>query len=146
MEILEDLVSSIRGAHAAVVVAEVRGTEVTVAVDAGADPVDEWTLFEVGSITKTMTATLLATMVVDGTLSLDTTVGHVLAEPGGASAVTLRQLATHTSGLPRLAPNHQEAKADPADPYAAFDVNALQEALRLVQPQPSDGPEYSNFG
>jgi CubicO group peptidase (beta-lactamase class C family) len=60
--------------------------------------------------------------------------------------VRLGQLATHTSGLPRLAPNHQEVQQDPADPYADYDVDALTEALGRVRPQPTDVPEYSNFG
>ncbi|MBK8322060.1 MAG: beta-lactamase family protein [Betaproteobacteria bacterium] len=68
---------------------------------------DALTLFEIGSITKTFTATLLAQRVARGELRLETTVRE--AAPAlrdwkrpGVGDVTLGQLATHTSGLPRL--------------------------------------------
>lgn len=68
------------------------------------------TLFEVGSLTKVFTASLLADMVDRGEVRLDEPLGAFA--PGGPTsfaspaiaAATLEQLATHTSGLPRLAP------------------------------------------
>jgi len=66
--------------------------------------------FEIGSVTKTMTATLLALLAADGTLELDDEVSRWLPA-GPNSGITLRQLATHTSGLPRLAPNHGKVRA-----------------------------------
>jgi CubicO group peptidase (beta-lactamase class C family) len=84
--------------------------------------------FEIGSVTKTMTATLLALLQADGVLELDDEVSRWLpASPD--SGITLRQLATHTSGLPRIAPNHGEA--DPANPYARFGPRQAEEGLRL---------------
>lgn len=59
---------------------------------------------------------------------------------------TLGQIATHTVGLPRLAPNHSSASTDPQNPYEHFDAAALREALAIVEPTPGDEPEYSNFG
>jgi serine-type D-Ala-D-Ala carboxypeptidase/endopeptidase len=60
--------------------------------------------FEIGSITKTMTAALLASLVGDGVVALDDEIGRWL-DAGPNAGITLVQLATHTSGLPRLAPN-----------------------------------------
>src|SRR5580692_12620448 len=60
--------------------------------------------FEIGSVTKTMTATLLASLVGDGVVALDDEIGRWL-DAGPNAGITLEQLATHTSGLPRLAPN-----------------------------------------
>ena len=57
--------------------------------------------FEIGSITKTMTAALLASLVGDGVLALDDEIGRWL-DAGPNGNITLEQLATHTSGLPRL--------------------------------------------
>jgi D-alanyl-D-alanine-carboxypeptidase/D-alanyl-D-alanine-endopeptidase len=75
--------------------------------------------FEIGSVTKTMTAALLALLAADGALSLDDEIGRWLsAGPNGG--ITVRQLATHTSGLPRLAPNMDRSTVDPANPYAGF--------------------------
>ena len=69
--------------------------------------IDADTLFEIGSITKVFTSTVLAQRVAQGDLELDTRLDEVMgAKPAwanpGVGAVTLRQLATHTSGLPRL--------------------------------------------
>ena len=69
--------------------------------------IDADTLFEIGSITKVFTSTVLAQRAAQGDLGLDTRLDEVMgAKPAwanpGVGAVTLRQLATHTSGLPRL--------------------------------------------
>jgi CubicO group peptidase (beta-lactamase class C family) len=66
--------------------------------------------FELGSITKGLTGMLLADAVDRGELTLETTVGEILAArpelyertQGSLHAITLRELCTHTSGLPRL--------------------------------------------
>ena len=74
--------------------------------------------FEIGSITKTMTATLLALLQGEGRLRLDDEVSRWLTA-GANGAITVRQLATHTSGLPRLAPNLDLRAADRAEFYLA---------------------------
>jgi len=101
--------------------------------------------FEIGSITKTMTATLLALLAAEGTFSLDDEIGRwVSAGPNGG--ITLRQLATHTSGLPRLAPTMDLAAIDPANPYAGFGFERAEEGLRQAVPDPERPWLYSNFG
>jgi serine-type D-Ala-D-Ala carboxypeptidase/endopeptidase len=96
-------------------------------LDSKAEPITADTLFEVGSITKTFTALLLADMVVKGELRLDDPVEKWL--PQDAKGLKLRDytgapirlvdLATHRSGLPRLPDNMMPFK-DSADPYAAY--------------------------
>src|SRR6266567_5472359 len=66
-------------------------------------PVDGDTLFQIGSITKTVTATALMRLVEGGTVSLDVPVRTYLPElrlrdEGVAAAVTLRHLLTHMGG------------------------------------------------
>jgi D-alanyl-D-alanine-carboxypeptidase/D-alanyl-D-alanine-endopeptidase len=101
--------------------------------------------FEVGSVTKTMTATLLALLAADGSLRLDDEVGRWL--PAGANAgITVRQLATHTSGLPRLAPNMSMPTVDLVNPYAEFGVEQAEEGLRQAVAAPGAPMLYSNFG
>ena len=101
--------------------------------------------FEVGSVTKTMTATLLALLAADGSLRLDDEVGRWL--PAGANAgITVRQLTTHTSGLPRLAPNMNPPTVDLANPYAEFGVEQAEEGLRQAVAAPGAPMRYSNFG
>ena len=62
--------------------------------------------FEIGSVSKTFTGALLAVAVERGELVTETTVAEVLgtdAEGSAIADVTLAELATHSSGLPRLA-------------------------------------------
>lgn len=66
-------------------------------------PVSAGTLFQIGSITKTVTATAVMRLVEAGTLDLDTPVRAylpdlTLADASVAERVTLRHLLTHTSG------------------------------------------------
>lgn len=70
--------------------------------DAGDGPPSPDTPFELGSITKTFTAALLADAVRRGEVRLDDAVSARLPELAGtpAGASTLRELATHTAGLP----------------------------------------------
>lgn len=58
---------------------------------------------EVGSFTKVITGTLLQQLAAQGTLTLDDPVERWLGVPAG-TGITLRHLAEHTSGLPRLPP------------------------------------------
>lgn len=84
------------------------------------------TLFEVGSITKTFTALLLADMVVRGEVKLDDPAekwlpqglrGLKLRDHAG-SPIQLVDLATHRSGLPRLPDNMPNGTR--ADPYVDY--------------------------
>lgn len=72
--------------------------------------VDDDPRFELGSITKALTGMLLADAIERRELTLDNTAGEILAArpelatrtEGPLHSVTIRELATHTSGLPRL--------------------------------------------
>ncbi|WP_193105154.1 serine hydrolase [Brachybacterium sp. FME24] len=66
---------------------------------------DENTEFEIGSVTKTFTGALLMDAVERGEVTLDTTVTEILGERAhgsDAADVTLAELASQSSGLPRL--------------------------------------------
>ena len=113
---------------------------------AGDDPATTG-LYEIGSITKTLTATLLAVLVDDGVVALDTTVGAILGEQAGAIPdVTLRELATHTGGLPRLAPNAFTVPFWPRDPYRFYDAKRLVKGLAKTTLTDPGTIAYSNFG
>ena len=62
------------------------------------------------------------------------------------AGITVRQLATHTSGLPRLAPNMSLPTVDLANPYAQFGVEQAEEGLRQAAAAPGAPVLYSNFG
>lgn len=108
-------------------------------------------VFEIGSITKTFTALLLADAVVRGELKLDDAVEAALPE-GIKLRDSQRQplrwvdLATHRSGLPRLASNMAPAKPD--DPYADYDWASLRLFLKGWQPSVARDSAYvySNLG
>ncbi len=112
---------------------------------------DADTVFEIGSISKTFTATLLAEEVNAGRMSLSDPVqkylpkGVTLAQVG-ARAITLEDVATHYSGLPRMPADFNPT--NPADPYADLDVEKLWQAVNGAMPARAPGvaPEYSNFG
>ena len=81
-------------------------------------PVDDATLFEIGSVSKTFTATLGALALVDGRLSLSDSPGRFLPALRGHAVdrVTLLQLATYTAGgFPLQVPDevHDEAALTP---------------------------------
>jgi serine-type D-Ala-D-Ala carboxypeptidase/endopeptidase len=101
--------------------------------------------FEIGSVTKTMTATMLALLAVQGTLSLDDEIGRWLSA-GPHGSITVRELATHTSGLPALAPNRRARQADPADPWAGYTFDLAEAGLRESVAAPGQPWRYSNLG
>jgi CubicO group peptidase (beta-lactamase class C family) len=101
--------------------------------------------FEIGSVTKTMTATLVALLAADGQLQLDDEIGRWLSA-GANGGITVRQLATHTSGLPRLPPNLDLRTVDPSNPWAGFGFERAEEGLREAVVDPAAPWLYSNFG
>lgn len=107
---------------------------------------DEHTAFEIGSITKTFTAQLLADSVARGELTLDTTLGEVFSQLDGTDAgkVTMEQLATHTSGLPRIIAVNSLRTYLQLDPYTK-NLDELLGAVRGLTLAPGEYA-YSNTG
>ncbi|MFI1001365.1 serine hydrolase domain-containing protein [Streptomyces galbus] len=100
---------------------------------------------QIASLTKVVTGTALTRMAAAEVLALDDPVERWLpAVPG--TGITLRHLARHTSGLPRLPPGRISRR----DPYAAFDLPALERLLphldTLARRPPGQEEEYSNLG
>ena len=114
-------------------------------------PPDGETVFELASISKVFTGLLLAQLVEAGDVRLDTPVRELL--PLGIAVpdyegreITLVDLATHSSGLPRLPSNLKFT--DPADPYADYTVENMYEFLaqHKLARSPGAESEYSNLG
>jgi CubicO group peptidase (beta-lactamase class C family) len=117
----------------------------------GGAPVDANTVFEIGSATKVFTATLLADMVRKGDVALSDPVAKYLpatvtVPSRGGKQITLLDLATHMSGLPRMPTNH--TPADKANPHADYTVAQLYAFLSATQLERDIGEkyEYSNLG
>jgi len=110
----------------------------------------EQVIFEIGSMTKVFTGLLLAETVNEGKARLDDPIGKYLPADlklaPEVAAITLGQLATHTSGLPRLPDNFNPA--DPLDPYADYGVKQMYVFLAGYRPaKPAPQPaDYSNLG
>ncbi len=112
------------------------------------------TLYEIGSITKTFTGTLLAQAVCDGKVNLGDDIRKYLAmkSPGlefQGKPITLRDLANHTSRLPTLPDDvGSQPGVNPVTPESNYDAASFYAALSKIQ---LDGPpgekiEYSNWG
>jgi D-alanyl-D-alanine carboxypeptidase len=142
------------GAVAAVQV----GTEPPVIVASGTDartgaPLDPHVPFPVASITKTFVGALILQLVDDGELALDDRVATYVPGFPNAERITLRQLLTHTSGIP---PEGDDAGPSPySDVFEDLLVANLDksftpdEVLAFVRDRPlyfdpGTGVEYSN--
>lgn len=117
----------------------------------GARPLSPRTVFEIGSINKTFTTTLLADMVAKGEVALDDPVQRYLPDSvrvptRNGRQITLLDLATHRSALPRLPDNHQPA--DPANKYADYRLETVYAFLNDHELRRDIGAEYeySNLG
>jgi CubicO group peptidase (beta-lactamase class C family) len=105
---------------------------------AGGDSVGEHTVFEIGSITKVFTASLLAEMVQDGEVELDDPIARHLPKSvrvpsRGRRQITLVDLSTQHSGLPRLPTNMRPA--DSENPYVDYTVKNLYDFLATYKLQ-----------
>jgi CubicO group peptidase (beta-lactamase class C family) len=112
---------------------------------------DGQTVFEMGSITKTFTALLLQQMAERHDVALDDPVQKFLPEEvtlpaRGGKQITLLDLVTHTSGLPRMPDNMKPA--DLANPYADYSVQQMYTFLSGYTLPRDIGAqfEYSNLG
>ena len=114
----------------------------------------ENTLYEIGSISKVFTATLLANLIEEGSATLDQKISLFLPDSlkknSFLDSITLVQLANHTSGLPRMPSNFDKIKGyDPLDPYKGYKKSELYSYLlnyKNTDKKPGEQYEYSNLG
>jgi serine-type D-Ala-D-Ala carboxypeptidase/endopeptidase len=118
---------------------------------AGARPLGGDSVFEIASITKVFTATVLADMAAKGEIRLDAPVQDyapdalVMPQRNGKQ-ITLAHLSSHRSGLPRVPGNLP--RADPSNPYADYTVDQLHAFVSsyVLTRDPGETFEYSNVG
>lgn len=113
---------------------------------------DSHSLFQIGSITKVFTATLLTKFVKDGKMKLTDPVQkylpeHVRMPVFSGVEITLEELAEHTSGLPRMPSNFIYAMKDMNNPYQYYDTSYLFNFLDSfkLKYEPGKHWEYSNL-
>ena len=117
----------------------------------GQPALDGNTVFEIGSISKVFTATMLAEMVQEGRVHLDDPAQKYLPAAAhlpsrGDKQITLGSLSEQNSGLPRMPTNFHPA--DPANPFADYSVQQMYDFLSSYQltRDPGQSFEYSNLG
>jgi len=96
----------------------------------GESPNDQ-TLYEIASLTKTFTGTLLAKTISDKKVGLDDDIRKYLPEsyPNlefNGQPITFRNLVTHTSGLPNMFPDRPGIFENPNRDELPFKINELQ--------------------
>ncbi len=102
--------------------------------------------FELGSITKTFTATLLAYYVNLGKVKLTDPITKYLPDSVAANpelkSITLLNLSNHTSGLPRLPDNLISHATDALNPYKDYTKQLLYEYLKTCKLNSKPGEQY----
>lgn len=111
------------------------------------------TLYEIGSISKTFTATLLADAARRGRIDMNAPVNNFLPDSlpilqKNGKRVTLTMLANHTSGMPRLPTNLFTSTVALVNPYREYDRRKLFAYLMKAElaREPGKEVEYSNLG
>jgi serine-type D-Ala-D-Ala carboxypeptidase/endopeptidase len=117
-------------------------------------PAGQRSVFEIGSITKLFTATLLADMAREGLVGIDDPVQRHLPTgvlmPSRSRDITLADLSSHRSGLPAV-PRELLLRAfttDRGDPYARWEAAKLEAEIPRTKPKREAGRKfaYSNWG
>ena len=118
---------------------------------ADAKAASENTVFEIGSITKVFVGILLAEAVKRGEVKLDDPISkhlpqNVAAPKFNGKEITLLDLTTHHSSLPRLPDNLSPKTME--NPYADYTVKQMYEFIGQVNltREIGSGYAYSNFG
>ena len=114
-------------------------------------PMEPETLFQIGSVTKSLTATLVGILAAEGALRWDERIGTIWtgehALPVALRPLTLRQLAAHVAGLPREPVNRRNLPESPSVmlPYSRAELHAGLAETEL-EGAPGAAWAYSNLG
>lgn len=105
-------------------------------------------IFEIGSITKVFTSTVLASLVVDQKLKLTNPINtYYPFNFKNNTQITFKSLANHTSGLPRLPENFDLSNdINPYQNYGKKEIEAYLKNLLQFENPPLKISAYSNLG
>lgn len=110
-------------------------------------PATEHTIYPLGSVSKTLTATGLMILVERNIIDLDQPVNKYLGEAklqariGNENAATVRRIANHSSGLARYSTIFYSDER--------YEIPSMEESIRrygVLLREPGETYEYSNFG
>ncbi len=118
----------------------------------GATPTDA-SIYEIGSITKTFTTTILSQMIQEGKLKLEDPVNNFLPDSlpplkYKEEVLTIKHLANHTSTFPSEPPNFATKTTIPHDPFSHYTPDRIMDFLSTYtfESAPGETASYSNFG
>lgn len=105
-------------------------------------------VFEIGSISKVFTSTLLANFVIEGKIKSNENINDYLETPlNNNTEISFVDLSNHTSGLPPLPTNLDFTKVNPENPYKEYREKELKEYLTKHLELSNKGVnQYSNLG
>ncbi|AZA80759.1 penicillin-binding protein [Chryseobacterium lactis] len=102
-------------------------------------------IFEIGSITKVFTSSVLASLVENHTIKLTDHINSYYSFPFKNNIkINFESLANQTSGLPRLPTNLD--LSDEVNPYKNYQQKELEEYLKDLLTIETKGYSYSNLG
>jgi len=94
---------------------------------------NESAVYEIGSITKVMTAYVIHGLSIEGQLSLDESASSYLpVKNDHLNAITIKTLLNHTSGLPSVPDNLPGGFSNLDDPYKSYDKSMLYTYLQSI--------------
>jgi D-alanyl-D-alanine carboxypeptidase len=111
-------------------------------------PMNTSDVFRIGSITKTFTATVVLQLVDEGDVNLDDQLAKYVPDFPNADRISIRQLLTHTSGIPEWAENDQIRQEVFDNPDQGWTVEKMTEIVGQMPLlfEPGTDYSYSNVG
>jgi CubicO group peptidase (beta-lactamase class C family) len=107
-------------------------------------------IFEIGSITKVFTSTLLANLILEGKIKATDNINDYLDfSLNNNTALTFIDLANHHSGLPSMPSNLDLSAGDQTNPYKDYDKQQLESFLKNdinIHTENQGTYQYSNLG
>jgi CubicO group peptidase (beta-lactamase class C family) len=106
-------------------------------------------IFQIGSVTKVFTSTLLAQLILEKQLKLTDSLQNFFEFPLNEKGITLERLSNHTSGLPRLPSNINLTAVDLRNPYQSYteaDLFYYLESEMEISQGSQPMYQYSNIG
>ena len=119
---------------------------------------DRHSVFQIGSLSKLFTVSVLHSLVREGVVSMESTLGELIGNKydisDSAKSVTLHQLVTHTSGFPRVPKAFFDKTVEAfgkdnvsKNPYSVLSFDDVIEYLKTSEGKKESGTiDYSNFG
>lgn len=110
---------------------------------------DSSMVFEIGSITKTFTAYVLASVLKEKGISDTSSIFPYLPDSvqknKALESITFVSLLNHGSGLPRL-PENMDLETNMMQPYENYSIQMMYDYLETANPKPDGRSYYSNLG